>query len=77
MSESLHTPIYTETEIDCWKHLGIALHYLLDAIYHLFLKASSNVSICCKWCNCKIDSWAELLAKTVGEAAPLPTYTWT
>ena len=73
---SYHLEDYNN-ECHSWKYLGTSLHYLLDALYHLFfkfykLKGSPHINHTCKWCGKKIPaSWKLLLSQTIFDHVPL------
>lgn len=73
---SYHLEDYNN-ESHSWKYLGTSLHYLLDALYHLFLKfynmkSSPNIKHTCKWCSNKIPvSWKLLLSQVIFDYIPL------
>jgi len=73
---SYHLEDYNN-ESHSWKYLGTSLHYLLDALYHLFfkfynIKTSPHIKHTCKWCGKKIPkSWRLLLSQVIFDYIPL------
>jgi hypothetical protein len=58
-----------------WSYFGIALHYMIDAYYHIFkrltLDPKRHHKRTCDWCDLNlVTSWKKLLSKMITESLP-------
>lgn len=64
-----HMHLYMQNRTDGWNYLGLSMHYLVDAYYHLITKLTADLSFCsrsvkCRWCDKSLsDSWRETLSQ--------------
>jgi len=56
-----HMHMYTQNKTYGWNYLGLSLHYLLDAYYHIYSRLIA-AEPSCSWCNKNLNySWEEIL----------------
>lgn len=54
----LHVDKYCQNRTDSWNYLGLAIHYLLDCYYHVYLQAFAANPVC-SWCQTQPADWDE------------------
>lgn len=54
----LHLDKYCQNRAASWNYLGLAIHYLLDCYYHVYLQATATKPVC-SWCQTQLASWDE------------------
>jgi hypothetical protein len=65
-----HMHTYMQNRIYGWDYLGLSMHYLLDAYYHIYIKLTADVPSC-SWCDKDLDhSWEEILSQIMTHHLP-------
>ena len=62
-----HMYFYSRNATEEWNNLGIAIHYLLDAYYHIFTRmTASPTKSSCFWCQADLGKkWPEILSDLI------------
>jgi hypothetical protein len=67
-----HMYHYSRNTTKDWNYLGLAIHYLLDAYYHIYTRMTASPSeATCFWCkNSLAKKWPEVLTDIITEHLP-------
>jgi len=65
-----HMHVYTQNRTYGWNYLGLSMHYLLDAFYHIYSRLTATEPSC-SWCDKDLNhDWEEVLSQIMTHHIP-------